>query len=165
MAYASFTDLRNRFDVRVIAKFASDTSVAVPLAALPTNARVTTALQDASGLIMSACVKGKRYSAETLTALAADTDNGALLRQMTCVLAMGALVSSRVAGVDEIDELVHGYKTALDNLNDLRGGGLVFNLPNTLTATLPLATGPSTTDINRPTNWNPMFGRFDYWRF
>lgn len=158
--FATYTDLKARFDVRVISKYASDTSVPVPILALPTNARIVAALQDASGLIMAACVKGKRYPVSVLSTLADNAQDGALLRQMTSVLAMAQLVGNRVGGVDAIDELVHGYKQALENLEDLRGGGLVFNLSGTLDATLPEGTGPDSFDPNRPTVWNPMFGRF-----
>lgn len=165
MPYATYSDLKARYDVRVISKYASDTAVPVPVAALASNPRVLAALQDASALITSACVKGNRYPANVLTALAADIDNGALLRQMTCSLAMAALMANRVSGVDEVEELVFGYKQATDNLDALRNGALIFNLPDTITASLPSASsGPSYPDRNRPTNWNPMFGRFE-WRF
>jgi phage gp36-like protein len=162
--YANFTDLAARYDVRVISKYASDTGVPVPSIALSTNSRVITALQDASARIASACIKGKRYPSSLLSTLAADLEKGALLRKMAAALAMGQIVSSRVAGVDEIEEIVSGYKEALEILDELRNGSLVFDQPGTLTATLPdSSAGPSSSSMNRPTNWNPMFGRFE-WR-
>jgi phage gp36-like protein len=166
MPYATLADLKARYDVRLIAKYASDTTTPVSVAALPTNPRVMVALQDASGLVRSACVKGRRYSSATLDTLAADTDKGALLRQIVCALAMAALLGGRAAGVDQIDEMVFGYKNAMASLEELRGGALVFDLEGTLDATLPHSSaGPATDAFNRPTNWNPMFGDFEYRRF
>jgi phage gp36-like protein len=162
MAYASFNDLKARYDVRVIAKYASDTGTPVTVPSLPTNARVVAALRDASGMIRNALVKGKRYPSAVLDALAADADKGAVLIQMTCALAMAQIIGKAVAGVDEIEELVMGYKMALSNLEDLRNGKEVFDLDATLIATLPsVSGGPSATDLNRPTNWNPIFGSFE----
>lgn len=158
--FAAYTDLKARFDVRVITKYASDSGVPVSVPSLATNPRVVAALQDASSLIAAACIKGKRYSFTTLSTLAENAQDGALLRQLTCTLAMAQLVGNRVGGVDQIEELVFGYKNALEHLEDLRGGGLVFNLSGTLDATLPEASGPSNLDPNRPTVWNRMFGQF-----
>jgi phage gp36-like protein len=161
MAFATAQDLTDRYDARTIGKYASDSAVPVPPSALATNRRVRAALADASGLIASACIKGRRYPVDVLTTLAADETDGALLRRMTCALAMAGLLAGRVGGVDEVEELVFGYKEALENLNSLRNGDLVFNLEATLTATLPEATtGPPVSDPNRPTVWNPMFGSF-----
>lgn len=163
MAFATAQNLRDRYDVRVIGKYASDTGVPVPAAALSTNPRILAALRDATAVISAACVKGGRYPTATLNTLAADPDAGALLHKMTCALAMASLIGGRVGGVDEIDEVVHGYKDALENLNDLRNGSIVFDLPDTITATLPESSaGPPFPDRNRPTNYNPMFGWFEY---
>ena len=161
MAYATLNDLKARYDVRVIAKYASDTGTPVSVPSLSTNPRIKAALQDASGQIASALVKGGRYRASVLTTLAADETKGALLRQMTCALAMAALMGKPVGGLDEIEELVFGYKTAMENLDALRNGATIFDLDDAIEATQAhTSDGPKYTDPNRPTNWNPIFGSF-----
>lgn len=166
MPYATFNDLKARYDVRVIAKYASDDSTPVSIPALPTHPRIKAVLQDASGRVRSAWVKGNRYPSALLDTLAADVDKGALLRQIVCALAMAALLSGRVAGVDEIEDMVFGYKDAMQALEELRGGALIFDTPGAITASLPaVSAGPPSDALNRPTNWNAMFGDFEFRRF
>jgi phage gp36-like protein len=163
--FATYTDLRDRFDERVIARYASDSGTPTNISGLATNRRVAAALLDATARITSACVKGNRYSRATLDTLAADSDKGALLRQMTCALAMAQLLAGRVSGVDEIEEIVFGYKDALSNLDALQNGKLLFDLSGAIDASLPHSSdGPTNPyDLNRITLRNPMFGRWE-WR-
>jgi len=164
-AFAVPSDLQARFDARVIGKYASDNETPVNIAGFSTNPRILAALSDASDRITTACVYGNRYPRDTLTALAADPDNGSMLRQMTCALAMAQLLAGRVSGVDQIEEIVFGYKDAIQNLEDLRNGKAIFNLPAAIAATLPSSTpGPTNPwDTNRITFRNPMFGQWT-WR-
>lgn len=162
-AFATYNDLQNRYDVRVIAKYASDNDTPVNVAGFATNPRITTALADASDFITTACVYGNRYPRTVLAALAADADNGAMLRRMTCALAMVQLLAGRLSGVDQIEEIVFGYKEALQNLEDLRNGKAIFNLPTAIAAALPSSSaGPAVNDPNRITTRNPMFGRWQW---
>lgn len=162
-AFATYNDLQDRYDARLIARYASDNDTPVNIAGFATNRRISTALADATDFITTACVYGNRYPRATLDLLAADPDNGAMLRRMTCALAMVQLLAARGSGVDQIEELVFGYKEAMQNLEDLRNGKAIFNLPTAIAATLPSSSaGPSINDPNRITTRNPMFGRWQW---
>lgn len=162
-AFATYNDLQDRYDARVIGKYAVDNSTPSNVAGFSSNRRIAAALTDASAKITSACVRANKYSRAALETLAADEDKGAMLRQMTCALAMAQLLSGRVSGVDQIEEIVFGYKDALQNLDDLREGKAVFDIDANIAATLPASSaGPPIQDPNRITIRNPMFGRWEW---
>lgn len=161
MAYATAQDLTDRYDARLVVQYVKDATTPATVGSLPTNRRLLAALRDASALIDAQCGKGGRYTRAELATLAADADLGGLLIRMTCALAFAQIIGNRAVGIEAMDNLVHGYKEALQNLEDLGNGKTVFPIAENLEATLPEASeGPDITDLNRPTNWNPMFGRW-----
>jgi hypothetical protein len=76
---------------------------------------------------------------------------------------MASLMGRRVAGEEQWKAALPGYADALFVLKELQNGTLVFNIDATLEATVPETTEPAVNDMNRPTNWNPMFGSWG-WR-
>jgi phage gp36-like protein len=161
VAYANAQDLTDRYDSRLVAQYAKDGTTPATPASLATNRRLLAALRDASAQIDASVGRGGRYTREVLAALAADPDLGGLLIRMTCALAFAQLIGNRAVGIEDMDRLVHGYKEALQNLDDLENGKYVFPIAANLEASLPsVSEGPDNTDPNRPTNWNPMFGRW-----
>jgi len=121
MAYADGNDLIARYDSRTLGDLVSDTGTRV-VAGLATNAVLLQALDDASGLVESACFVGNRYLSTDLTGL--PTNSNALLERITCDLAFALLRQRR--GYD-IEQYL-GVKESYELLNRLRLGERVFDV-------------------------------------
>jgi phage gp36-like protein len=163
MSYATVTDLRAYYDLRLVAELVSDQGVETSVAALATDPALLELFRGASGRVEAACQVGQKYTRADLTTLAADASNGSVLRATVCHLVMASLMGRRVAGEEQLKAALPGYADALFVLKELQNGTLVFNIDATLEATVPETTEPAVNDMNRPTNWNPMFGSWG-WR-
>lgn len=103
-AYATPDDFFARYDIRVIADWASDDGrragatdgVVVP-ATLAMNVRVLTCLRSGSGWVESIAFQGGRYDPATLRAIAdSGTVTGELLKDLVCAIAISKLGRHRV---------------------------------------------------------------------
>lgn len=152
MAFATASDLTNRFDWRWIAKNILDGSTANTSYPTPTLAEVlasgvvSAALDDASDLVMAAAAIGDRYSVADLTGY-----GGNLLIRITCNLAMGLILMRRGRAVTDEEALSKPYTEALEYLEQLRRGERIFfavpdvpaaGLPGTASMTPPLCAPP-----------------------
>ena len=137
MAYATAQDLIDRFDQRLLADMASDTGT--PESDLSTNARVLAALEDASGRIEAALRSGNRYLPSDLSGLSGSSQS--YLKRITCALALGYLVQSDIARLDEgTQKTIEEAERVLDLL---RKGVDVFGVDRLIEAGTPKADGPT----------------------
>lgn len=140
-AYASAADLTARKDVRNLGDLASDDGVRVASGSLTGNAKITAALEDASGLIEAALLQGKRYSVADLTAL---TGNSAsYLKRLTCDIAFWMLWDRKPSHKPDDHGRVSAYEDYHKALEMLRKGQHIFDIDEVKEAGLP--------DIQTPT--------------
>jgi len=131
MAYASSTDLTARYDERDIADLASDSGT--PESDLANSAIVQAALDDASGDVDAALLKGGRYTATQLSGL---TGNSlAKLKRITCEIAMHYLMERRPDFSPERAEQLEIRRKR--HLERLRKGEDVFGLDPAIEAGAP----------------------------
>jgi len=146
MAYATSTDLTARFDARTIGDLASDSGTQVDEAGLATSAKVTAALDDASGRIDGALTVAQIYTTDDLDDL---TGNSlALLKRITCELAMAFLISRRQEKF--LDESVSRVEAQSEEyLDRLRKGERLFGDVDAATAAgLPTVGGMTAVEYN-----------------
>lgn len=125
MPYADAQQMILRFDERTLKDLCSDTGTAETN--LSANARIATALDDASGEIDSACQVGKMYSQEDLDELTQTpgTDRS-LLRRICCELALVHLIEARP---EKFKGAVDGLRKRTEEyLDKFRRGVRVFNI-------------------------------------
>lgn len=144
-AYATAADMMARFDVNILGDICSDTGVPVEPAELASNAKITAALADASGLIEAACLQGKRYTAAQLAALTGNSLG--YLKRICCQIAYGLLWDNRSWIDDERRDRAMDRMKA--TLKDLRTGEIIFDVPLVPEAGLPSISQPTITEINR----------------
>lgn len=122
MAYADAEQMILRFDQRTLKDLVSDTGE--PETDLSTNARMQTALQDASGAIDAACQVGKMYSPDDLADLTGS--DRSLLRRICCELSLVYLIENRPekfkGQYKDLMQRTEGY------LDRFRKGVRVFNI-------------------------------------
>jgi phage gp36-like protein len=120
MAYATPSDLIQRYDVRSIGQLVSDDDTMQSGDELLTDPNVLAALDDASGRIDAACLIGQRYLPTDLANL---TGNSAFyLARLACQLAFTYLRRRRSIDGEELPE----YEEAKEDLERLRTGVLIF---------------------------------------
>lgn len=125
MAYATAADLIARCDSRLLGDWVSDTGVRVAEGSLSGNAKITAALDDASGQIEVALLQGERYSVADLAGL---TGNSAKhLIRMTCDVAVYLLQDRRRYGADN-ESRKEALQRSEEHLEDLRQGKHVFDI-------------------------------------
>jgi phage gp36-like protein len=125
-AYASGTDLIARYDVDLVGDLATDLREPVEQSAVPNLPLVTTALEDASGMIDVNLATGGRYKPEDLQSLTGNSVNH--LKRITCDIAMGLLLQRRTdPKYQELAEKV--VAGARQNLTALARGENIFGIP------------------------------------
>ena len=139
-AYATSTQLLERYDANEIADLASDEGQAVTRIALLTDSKVAASLSDASGEVEAALLVGGMYTTDQLEGLTGNA--AAKLVRMTCDIAMCFLYERRplynVDNVAKFRELADKY------LDRLRKGENVFNVAANIGAGTPSVDGPTT---------------------
>ena len=124
MAYATPQDLLIRYDERRVADLVSDTGTrsAAPL----TSPVVAAVLEDAAGILDSACRVGGRYS---LTDLANMSGSGhSLLVRLSCDIAYSLLVARRGYSTTDMKVMAPQMDWANKMLDDLRKGDRVLDI-------------------------------------
>lgn len=141
MSYAEYTDLETRYDAREIKQLSSDTETP---SASSNNAVVLAALEDASGDIDAALLKGGRY---TVAQLAALTGNSlAKLKRMCCELAMVYLMERRPELTTEQVERHAAIRKR--HLDPLRLGEDVFSIDAAIDAGKMSHDGPTSVEVS-----------------
>ena len=142
--YATGSQLLERYDARILGDLVADDNTQIAAAALPANANIVAALEDASGDIDAALLVGRRYSPDDLSGL---TGNAAKhLIRITCDIAVSYLLRRRVQ--QDPERAGAQMQLAETPLDSLRNGINVFGLDPQMDAGKPTTTGPSTPDYN-----------------
>ena len=130
-AYATGTDLIQRYDVDQVGDLATDEREELDRVAIPTHPNVLAALLDASGEIDAAMMAGGRYTPAELAGITDNTKNH--LIRMTCAIAMACLIERRPDRASQ--EIAESYrKTARGHLEPLRRGENVFGIQAVISA-------------------------------
>lgn len=156
-AYATGDDLIARYDIDLVGDLATDDRETLLREDVADNARVVTAIEDASGEVEVALTAGRRYSVEQLSALTGNTANH--LKQIVCALAVAALHRRRPESAKE--EFIQSLtKDAREAVQALRRGENVFGLDEALNAGVVEATGPSALQIRNRNGITERMGRY-----
>lgn len=123
--YCTPDEFLKRYDWRLVADLVSDSGDRVPESSLPSNHNLLTALRDASGDVESACLCGQRYSPEDLANLQGNASS--LLKRLVADIAMQYLRDRR-GFKEQNDKPNQRYERAMEKLNALRRGELIFGL-------------------------------------
>lgn len=127
-AFLSNAEFLIRYDARVTGQLVSDTGTAVSPGDLPTDTNLQTALEDASGEILTACLKGGRYSEDDLAGLSGNSLS--YLQRLTCDLALYNLVVRRGRKLEDYPQT----EKALEMLDQIQKGEKVFAVPAVIEA-------------------------------
>lgn len=139
--YLSATQFLLRVDRRTVADLCSDTGTAVDADALAADANLAAALLDASGEVEAAAMKGARYTPSDLAALTGAAQ--ARLFRLITRIALGLLYERR----PDKGKPPESYQLALDQLQELRDGVMVFGTVETADAQTMEATTETTQDV------------------
>jgi phage gp36-like protein len=147
-AYASASDLIERYDSNTIGDLASDSGESIPEDQLVNSVKVSQALEDASGRVEAAVFTGDQYDADDLNGLEGNAQ--ALLQRIVCELAFVFLMERRSHRVG--DERLQAAKESTEKyLDEIKNGDRIFGIPAHLAASVVDIDGPDTVDY---TNMN-----------
>lgn len=156
-AYATGDDLIARFDVDLVGDLSTDEREPQSAGDVPTNSKVLTALEDASGEIDVALLAGGRYSAEQLEGLAGNSL--AYLKRITCGLAIALLFQRRPEAADR-EHIEMLTKEAREAIRLLKGGANVFGLQEHIEAGQVDTGGPTALDLEARRDVTIRMGRY-----
>ena len=144
-AYASNSDIIARYDARLLGDLCSDSGVRVAEANLEDDAKLTAALEDASGMVEAALLMGERYTTADLAGLTGNSLN--YLKRIVCEIAIYLLEDRRRYNKDDASR-IRAFEKAEEHLEMLRKGSHVFNVEMVKDAGLIDGTvGPTTVDL------------------
>jgi phage gp36-like protein len=135
--------MATRFDVRTLADLASDSGE--PIADVTDDPNILAALEDASGRMDAAALRGKLY---TPTQLGALTGNSlALRKRICCEIALAYLMARRPEkyGAESLKGMMESSEAYLEML---RKGDRLFEVDALIEAGLPEIDGPTTAQYN-----------------
>lgn len=127
-AYCTVAEMLKRIDRRTVRDLVSDTGEAVEESSLTTNAELLAAMLDASGEVEAAAMKGARYTPADLQALTGAAK--ARLCRMLVRLTICFLYERR----PDKGPIPEVYKAALEQLEQLRTGEMIFGTVETSNA-------------------------------
>lgn len=147
VAYATPLDVRLRYDIRSVGDLVRDDNTQATVPEIDVDAVIAEFLKDASGRVEAAALVGRLYSSTDLDTIAAGrTNSGALLRRIVCDLVAEELRRRRmIAG----DEPLPGYAEAIDYLNQLRIGAVIFAFAEVGAAGLAVSSPYTDFDLDR----------------
>lgn len=142
--YAEPADMIDQYDERTLADLVGDDGI--PSADLENDTKLLSALDRSSGRVDAALLVSDMYLTTDLAVL---TDNSlALLKDITCGLAMGKLMMRRPEKMGS--EAIQGYINESEAyLELLRKGERIFDLAANREAGKPTINGPDVVVINR----------------
>jgi phage gp36-like protein len=135
MAYATPAQFLVRYDARRLGQLVRDDGTKATPAELLSDDNLAAVLDDASGMIDAAVLRGGRYESSDLTDLTGQSE--AYLVRLCCDLAYGLLVERRGFSQGEAQVSAGGYTRALQTLDQLAEGQRVFNVDKAIQAGKP----------------------------
>ena len=144
VAYASPSDMIDRYDGRTIEDLLSDSGE--PIADIASDQKLAALLEAASGRVEAAVLVANHYTLDELTSLSGNSL--ALLKDIVCDLAMARLLRRRPEkmGGKAVEAIT---KEAEEYLDRLRNGDRLFDIAAHKDAGLPTVTGPTAMDYAR----------------
>lgn len=136
-AYLTGDQFLQCYDARRVGQWLSDNDTPLTPAESASSAILAELVRQAGKMIDSAATNAARYSRQDLGSLAADVENGGLIRRLCADLAYGLLAKRRGYSAAEVAELAPGYVEAMSMLDQLRLGERIFDLPGVPEAGLP----------------------------
>lgn len=128
---------------------------------LTARSRIEMLALSVSGQIDAAAQNGRKYQKVDLEALAAaGTKGGVVLKRMAADLLFGELVSVRGYHGDQVMQMAPRYEVALEMLNALANGDMVFDIDYALDASVP-SIGRIGNQTLRSSEFIPFFGRWE----
>ncbi len=122
MAYVTPEQFLDRYDARDVGDLVSKDEFRVEGSALLNNSKLNSALEDASAIVRSGALVGRKYIEEELQQLAKDKD--AFLVQIVCDLTLGRLITGRSLTAEVTPDVLRAEEwVAL-----LRLGERIFNV-------------------------------------
>lgn len=130
----SATEFLRRNDPRTIGMLATTTTTPITEAALATDTRLAAALEDASGIVESAALRGQKYTAADLALIRDSASMGAaLLFRIVSDIAWGLLWENRQNKAFNVPP-PPSMERSLDWLNDLASGARIFPVQENMDA-------------------------------
>jgi len=146
LALASPQDMIDRYDVRTLGDLVSDSTRTTEIN-LSSDEKMLTALESATGELIAACFKGKRYSFEDLNGLT--ESSGAYLRDLICRIAFWKLWQRKPWSDRYEQARAAAEKSSNEALEMLRSGQQVFDVEATKDAGVIEATAVSLVEVQR----------------
>lgn len=146
-AFATPADMLVRYDVRTLGDLCSDGRGRIQEAELASNSILTALLNEATGQVKAAVLRGDRYKVEDLDALTGESK--AYLSGLTCRIAFW-LLWQRKPYTDEQQRL-EAKKGSDESLELLQNGSHVFEIDTAIDAGVPYVETVTRTDISN--NW------------
>ena len=147
MAYALASDLINYKDARHLGDLCSDNDTRVTSGSLSTDAKISAALDAASGEVEAAVLQGKRYTAADLTGLTGNS--AAYLKKLTCDIAFWILWDRKPAYRPDEHSRQQAIEQAANALKMLRTGEHIFNVTAVKEAGVPDMDFPSAVELEQ----------------
>jgi len=130
VAYVTPEQFLDRYDPRDVGDLVSKGKIRVSEKNLLNNSKLNRALEDASGIVRSAVLVGRKYTREELETLAKDQDP--FLIEIVCDLTLGRLITGRSLTAELTPDVIQAREwVAL-----LRLGERIFNVPENAAAGL-----------------------------
>jgi len=132
MSYATGNDLVSRYDVRLLGDLCQDAGDRISdLPVLVAHPNIIQALEDASGMVNSAALVGKRYSTKDLRDMTGD--GAAFLKRIVVDIGFSLLRQRRGYDIQQFPTVQESFKF----LDRLRLGERVFDIESAEDAGLP----------------------------
>ncbi len=143
MAYADPDDMMARYDWREVGELVSDNNEQADPVQLRTDPNLAAALADASGEVDSALLVGGNYTPDQLAEL--EGNSLARLKNIVCLIAIANLMNRRPLANWERYQTI---KERVDlDLDKLRKGENILNIPGKAEAGLPSVGGYTTVEV------------------
>ena len=147
--YITAAQFLKAYDTRRVRDLLSDSGTPVAANDVATDPNLLQILAEASEEVAAAALVSKRYTTAQLTAMAASSTSGFLLRRLTADLAFSLLVARRGQGAADIERLCPRHREAQRQLEQLRLGVALFPLIDDTHAEAGL---PDTVNVDALTN-------------
>lgn len=150
MSLSSPADFKLRYDLRALGDLVGDTGTQVSSSGLNSDTVLQQMLDDAYAEMVTSLIVGQRYSETDLTSLTGASLNYA--KRIECDIALDLLYRRRLYGKKN-DAADAASTQAIAHLKNLSQGIEMFNVVAQMAASVPVTTGPTTTQL---TNLNTI---------
>jgi phage gp36-like protein len=135
VAFATAQEMLDRIDSRWLCQLVFDDNTVATEEEFLASTRVADCLDDASGMVLAYALQGKRYSVADLEGLTGVGQK--LLVKITVDIAAAFLAEARQLPAEDIARAVPGYGRAMQFLEQLQLGNIVFHVEDNMQAGLP----------------------------